>query len=250
MLRGPRYCRRSSVASGTVDEVGEAYRGVRLRVSTLVTGADVATLDTLAPAHAQLDGARRARAPRRASRPTSCPGNLDGVGSDPWAAAQVERSRERTCEELLAEWDEHGPVVDEMAAQFGRAAGQLLSDATTHEHDVRGALGAAGARDSDAVVLSFGFVGLSFGEQLDAADVGAIMVHHGDATDTLGSGEPVASLAHRRLRVRARADGPSQRRADRGVRLGRQLRARAPRARPVLGPARSARGVAGYRRRR
>ncbi len=96
-------------------------------------------------------------------------GNLDGVGTDPWAAAQVERSRERTCEELLAEWDEHGPVVEEMAAQFGRAAGQLLSDATTHEHDVRGALGAAGARDSDAVVLSFGFVGLSLGEQLDAA---------------------------------------------------------------------------------
>ncbi len=176
-----------------MDEVGEAYRGVRLRVSTLVTGADVATLDTVAPATpdwtvhdvlAHLVGVAT----------DIVSGNLDGVGSDPWAATQVERSRERTCVELLAEWDEHGPVVDEMAAQFGRAAGQLLSDATTHEHDVRGALGAAGARDSDAVVLSFGFVGLSLGEQLDAAGVGALTVHHGDVTDTLGSGEAVASL--------------------------------------------------------
>ena len=121
-------------------------------------------------------------------------GNLDGVGSDPWAAAQVERSRERACVELLAEWDEHGPVVEAMAAQFGRAAGQLLSDATTHEHDLRGALGVAGARDSDAIGLSFGFLGLTLGEQLDAAGFGAVTVHHGDATDTLGSGERVATL--------------------------------------------------------
>ncbi len=193
MLRGPTLLPPLVGSLGTVDEVGDAYRGVRLRVSTLVTGADVATLDRVAPATpdwtvhdvlAHLVGVAT----------DIVSGNLDGVGSDPWAAAQVERSRERTCGELLAEWDEHGPVVDEMAAQFGRAAGQLLSDATTHEHDVRGALGAAGARDSDAVVLSFGFVGLSLGEQLNAAGVGAITVHHGDVTDTLGSGEAVASL--------------------------------------------------------
>src|SRR4051794_1473828 len=178
---------------GPVDEVGEAYRGVRLRVSTLVTDADVATLDTVAPATpgwtvhdvlAHLVGVAT----------DIVSGNLDGVGSDPWAAAQVERSRERTCVELLAEWDEHGPVVDEMAAQFGRAAGQLLSDTTTHEHDVRGALDAGGARNSDAVGLSFGFLGLSLAEQLDAAGVGALTVRHGDMTDTLGSGEAVASL--------------------------------------------------------
>jgi uncharacterized protein (TIGR03083 family) len=178
---------------GAVAQVGQAYRGVRLRVGEVVAGADAATLDTVAPATpdwtvhdvlAHLVGVST----------DIVTGNLDGVGSDPWAAAQVERSRDRTCADLLAEWDEHGPTVDEMAAEFGRAAGQLLSDATTHEHDVRGALGAAGARDSDAVALSFDFVGLSLGEQLDAAGSGALHVHHGDRTDTLGSGEVVASL--------------------------------------------------------
>ena len=178
---------------GPVDEVGEAYRGVRLRVGELVAGADAVTLEAVAPATpdwtvhdvlAHLVGVST----------DIVSGNLDGVGSDPWAAAQVERSRDRACVDLLAEWDEHGPVVEEMAAQFGRAAGQLLSDATTHEHDVRGALGAVGARDSDAVLLSVGFVGLTLGEQLDGAGEGALTVHRGDRTDTFGSGDAVASL--------------------------------------------------------
>jgi hypothetical protein len=81
-----------------------------------------------------------------------------------------------------------------MAGQFGRAAGQLVTDATTHEHDIRGALGVPGARDSNAVAVSFGFVGLSLTEQLDAAERGALVVHHAGTTDTLGTGKPVAAL--------------------------------------------------------
>jgi hypothetical protein len=176
-----------------VDEVGEAYRGVRLRVTALVTGADAATLDAVAPATPEWT-VHDVLAHLVGVSTDIVSGNLDGVGSDPWAAAQVERSRDRTRTDLLAEWGEHGPVVEEMAAQFGRAAGQLLSYATTHEHDVRGALGAAGARDSDAVRLTFGFVGLSLGEQLDADGIGAVTVHHGDTIDTIGSGARVASL--------------------------------------------------------
>jgi len=176
-----------------MDEVGEAYRGVRVRVGRLVTDADAAALERIAPATpdwtvhdvlAHLVGVIT----------DIVSGNLDGVGTDPWAAAQVDRSRTRPCDELVAEWYEHGPVVEEMAAQFGRAAGQLLSDATTHEHDVRGALSAPGARDSDAVALSFGFLAQSLGEQLDAGNIGALTVEHGGATHTVGSGEPVASL--------------------------------------------------------
>src|SRR5262249_44473596 len=74
------------------------------------------------------------------------------------------------------------------------AAGQLLSDATTHEHDLRGGLAAPGARDSDAVALSVGFVGRSLGEQLDQAEQGALVVHHDGRTDTFGSRAPAASL--------------------------------------------------------
>jgi len=173
------------------EAVGAAYRGVRVRVSELV--ADAPTLDTIAPATPEWS-VHDVLAHLVGVTADIVTGNLDGVGTDPWAAAQVDARRGRSAQELLAEWDEHGPVVEAMAAQFGRAAGQLLSDATTHEHDVRGALGAPGARDTDAITISFRFVGLSLGEQLDRAGRGALVVEHGGVTDTLGANEPVASL--------------------------------------------------------
>jgi len=176
-----------------MDEVGEAYRGVRIRVSELVAACDDPALAVPAPATPEWT-AHDLLAHLVGVTADIVSGNLDGVGTDAWAAAQVEARRGVGCDALIAEWTEHGPVVEEMAGQFGRAAGQLVSDAVTHEHDVRGAFGAPGARDSDAVVLSFGFLGLSLTEQLDSAERGALVVHHDGATDTVGTGEPVGSL--------------------------------------------------------
>jgi uncharacterized protein (TIGR03083 family) len=176
-----------------VDEVGQAYRGVRVRVGALVDAADAAALARIAPAAPEWT-AHDVLAHLVGVASDIVAGNLDGVGTDPWAAAQVARSRDRSCADLVAEWDEHGPVVEDMTAQFGRAAGQLLSDATTHEHDLRGALGVPGARDSDAVALSVGFLGRSLGEQLDAGGVGALAVEHDGTTDTFGTGAPAAAL--------------------------------------------------------
>ncbi len=44
------------------------------------------------------------------------------------------------------------------------------------------------------MALSVGFAGLSLAEQLDGAGHGALVVHHGGATDTFGSNPPVARL--------------------------------------------------------
>ncbi len=176
-----------------MDEVGEAYRGVRIRVGELVAACDDPALVIPAPATPEWT-VHDLLAHLVGVTADIVSGNLDGVGTDAWAAAQVEARRGATGDDLLAEWTEHGPVVEGRAGQFGRAAGQLVSDAVTHEHDVRGAFGAPGARDSDAVALSFGFLGLSLTAQLDAASRGALVVHHDGTTDTVGAGEPVASL--------------------------------------------------------
>jgi|SRR4051794_17954685 uncharacterized protein (TIGR03083 family) len=176
-----------------MDQVGEAYRGIRMRVGELVAACDDPGLGVPAPATPEWT-VHDLLAHLVGVTADIVSGNLDGVGTDAWAAAQVEGRRGVTRDDLLAEWSECGPVVEEMAGQFGRAAGQLVSDAVTHEHDVRGAFDTSGARDSDAVMLSFGFLGLSLTEQLDAAERGAIIVHHDGTTDTLGTGEPVASL--------------------------------------------------------
>ena len=65
-------------------------------------------------------------------------GRLDGLATDEWTAAQVERGRGRSIPELLDRWDEHGAAVDAFADALGPGGGQLVVDATTHEHDLRG----------------------------------------------------------------------------------------------------------------
>jgi hypothetical protein len=76
-------------------------------------------------------------------------GRLDGLASDAWTQAQVDRRHAVSPAELLAEWDEFGPRFETMlGAAPAEIAGQALFDAGTHEHDLRNALGIAGARDS------------------------------------------------------------------------------------------------------
>jgi uncharacterized protein (TIGR03083 family) len=85
-------------------------------------------------------------------------GNLQGAGSEEWTAAQVERRRNVPIDELLAEADDVGPnlaaMVDDFPGQYGN---QVVADLAVHEHDIRGALGQPGARQSLA-----GAVGTEF----------------------------------------------------------------------------------------
>ncbi|WP_067971229.1 maleylpyruvate isomerase family mycothiol-dependent enzyme [Mycolicibacter icosiumassiliensis] len=77
--------------------------------------------------------------------------NLDGVASPAWTQAQIERLGRHSIDELLDLW---GESVDPVATQLAQAtpelaAGQLIFDVLTHEHDIRGALGEPGSRTAD-----------------------------------------------------------------------------------------------------
>jgi uncharacterized protein (TIGR03083 family) len=86
-------------------------------------------------------------------------GNLDGVGTSPWANRQVERFSRLGLAGLLNRWAEVGPVVESLAPAFPRSsAAQFVFDATLHEHDVRGALDRPGARDAESVGVGLGFL--------------------------------------------------------------------------------------------
>jgi uncharacterized protein (TIGR03083 family) len=79
-------------------------------------------------------------------------GRLDGVATEPWTAAQVVARSNVTAQMMLEEWDTLGPHFETlMAGVPAEIAGQAVFDAVTHEHDIRHALGAAGARDTDAL---------------------------------------------------------------------------------------------------
>ena len=69
-------------------------------------------------------------------------GRLDGVGTDPWTAVQVEERRSKTLEDVLTEWAEAGSQIEALLPNFPEwAANQAVFDLLSHEHDIADALG-------------------------------------------------------------------------------------------------------------
>jgi uncharacterized protein (TIGR03083 family) len=91
--------------------------------------------------------------------------NLEGVASEAWTQAQVDRFAGNSIDELLDLWRQ---TIDPLAAQLTQstpeiAAGQLIFDALTHEHDIRGALGEPGSRTGDLTYeVALGFLATMF----------------------------------------------------------------------------------------
>ncbi len=174
-------------------ELGDAYQGLRARVTELVTQAGDGAVLTVAPATPDWT-VKDILAHLAGVTADIVNGNLDGVGTARWADAHVDARRDRGVAEILGEWDACGSAVETMADQFGRSGAQLVTDGVTHEHDIRGGLGRAGARDSDAVEIAFHYLGGALGDQLDAAGHGAVVVHHDGGTATFGGGEAATTL--------------------------------------------------------
>lgn len=87
-------------------------------------------------------------------------GNIgDDVGTAAWADSHVARFSSLGVAGLLDRWAETGPVIDSLAGMLPKqVASQFCFDATTHEHDLRGALGRPGAQDTDAVEVGVRFM--------------------------------------------------------------------------------------------
>lgn len=86
-------------------------------------------------------------------------GRIEGAGTDPWTAAQVERWRGTDPAEMIERWNKALGPAAEMAAAGNQA--RVVFDCHTHEQDVRGALGRPGNRDSEAAqALMHGFASI------------------------------------------------------------------------------------------
>jgi uncharacterized protein (TIGR03083 family) len=71
-------------------------------------------------------------------------GNLEGVATDPWTAAQVERHRRSSTAALLEGWAEDSPILESvLSSPMGETAARAVFDVHAHEADLRGALGLA-----------------------------------------------------------------------------------------------------------
>lgn len=139
---------------------GAAYAGVRRRVNELVAGVSDRWGDTV-PACPEW------RVHDVVSHLAGVvddilAGRLEGGGTAPWTEAQVGARRGHGTAEVLDEWNRRSAQLEEMLDTFGPPGRQMVMDAVTHEHDLRGALEAPGARDSDAVVIGLDWLAKAY----------------------------------------------------------------------------------------
>lgn len=182
----------STDATPTPD-TSAAYRELRERVSAMVAAAPTDQLQAIAPATPEW------RVHDVIAHMVGVPadvlaGRMEGVTTDAWTAAQVDARRDLPTAALIDEWSANAATFEPMLGDFGVMAGQALLDACTHEHDVRDALSAPGARDSDAVHIGSRWLGDRIGEFNTAAGHGPLRIETDLWSETYGDGEPVATL--------------------------------------------------------
>lgn len=86
-------------------------------------------------------------------------GRLEGVATDAWTQAQVDRHRGESLAQLAGAWEATSAAFDGVLPMIPAPVNsQLVLDAVTHEHDLRHALGESGARDNAAVGVAIGWV--------------------------------------------------------------------------------------------
>lgn len=126
-------------------DIPRLYREARQRITELVSGLDPATLDTGVPACPGWS-VRDVVAHLTATAEDAVAGRLSGPPTEDQTAAQVARFRGRDMADVLALWAGAAAQLERRLRSW-----PAVADVISHEHDIRGAVGRPGARDSDGV---------------------------------------------------------------------------------------------------
>jgi uncharacterized protein (TIGR03083 family) len=120
-------------------------------------------------------------------------GNMDGVASDAWTQAQVDKRADWRAAKILDDWTQHAAAIEPQMNAFGQPIGQMVFDAWTHEQDMRGALGVVGGRDSSAMEVSWEWF-VQTNQAVAPTESGALLLVTEVGEVRLGGGEPVATV--------------------------------------------------------
>ena len=120
-------------------------------------------------------------------------GNLAGIATPEWTAAQIDARHDWKLGDVLAEWDDVGPkfasMLDDFPGEYGR---QSLGDLIVHEHDLRGALDRPGERETEPVGIAIEVVTrFVAGTGALVLGLGPLEVRAGETNWTLGTGERI-----------------------------------------------------------
>ena len=129
-------------------------------------------------------------------------GNMSGVTTPEWTAAQVSRHEGKSLHELADSYALTGQVFDDVLPMIPEPVNsQMVMDAVTHELDLRDALGDSGARDSAAVDVALRWLQFAFVTQMPAGTFNPFVI------DGLGAYELLRSLTGRRTTAQMDALG-------------------------------------------
>ncbi|HEY3240838.1 MAG TPA: hypothetical protein VGL92_14815 [Acidimicrobiia bacterium] len=167
---------------------GAIYAETRERVGELVSSLSPGELEAKLPA-TPLWGPRDVVGHLAGVAADVVRGNLEGLGTEAWTAAQVEARREMALEEVLAEWGGTSKLLEPVLDHAPPIVLRVISDCYAHEQDIRGGTGRPGARQADALYLSVDLGVYSLGQRLDEAGLPGLRLRSEEREWRAGGGE-------------------------------------------------------------
>jgi uncharacterized protein (TIGR03083 family) len=167
-----------------------AYREARTRVCELVSAMDAERLGRRLPATPQWS-ARELVAHLVGVAADVTSGNLEGITTGPWTAAQVDARRDRDLEQLFAEWDDVGPKL-ELAVAERRMTLPPVHDVTVHETDLREGHGLPRAPEHHLPALLNSVASLVARNHADKP--GGVLLRSAGRQWQIGGGPPAAAV--------------------------------------------------------
>lgn len=141
----------------STDQVAVSYIALRARVIDLLRSTPESSGDIVVPCTPAWT-VRQLAAHLVGVPEDILAGRMEGVASDAWTHAQVERFGHHTLSELADLFEASAPKIDAIIHNFPQPIiSQFVMDAVTHEQDMRSALDVPGGRDSKAIEVGVGF---------------------------------------------------------------------------------------------
>ena len=175
-------------------EYSDAYREARERVIELMTSLSDEELTREAPACPGWQ-TRDLLAHLVGICTDTKVGNIEGAGSDEYTSRQVDERKNRSIDEIVAEWNEHAPAFEKMLDDIHPAiSGGIIGDLVTHEQDARGAVNKVGGRAGLAFDLALDSHVRFFGRRIKEAKLPTLEVTAGGRSWVAGKEEVSGSL--------------------------------------------------------
>ena len=184
----------------STEQVCEAYTELRVRVTELMRSLSLAQAQTVVP-HCPQWTVKDCLAHMVGVPEDVINGQMDGVASEAWTSRQVQRHKQDSVADLLSVWETNAPVFAKILPNIPQPViSQFMFDQTTHEHDIRKAVGQPGGRDTLAVAVAEGFIRNSLAQHSDPA-ITQLAAHK------LNGFEFLRSLSGRRSRTQISRNG-------------------------------------------